>query len=281
MKPIKRKILAVVVVIIGVLVCLYPAISNYVAEKNHQEIIENYTLAVEELDEETVEEELEKATIYNENLSGDPVHDPFLEGSGYALPENYLEVLNMYDDDVMGYIEIPAIDCYLPIYHGTDEETLLKGVGHIEQTSLPVGGTSTHAVLTGHTGLSTSELFTNLIDLEIGDVFYIHILNETLTYKIYETEVIEPDDISKLVIENGRDLVTLVTCTPYGVNSHRLLVKGERAEEEEGTEVTEEENTEDGINNYIILIIVGILIFVIVIVTIVIVAKIKRTKEQD
>ena len=278
MKSIKRKILAIVVVLIGILICLYPAISNYVAKLNHQEIIENYTLAVEELDEETVEEELEKATIYNENLSGDPVHDPFLEGSGYALPDNYLEVLNMYEDGVMGYIEIPAIDCYLPIYHGTDEETLLKGVGHIEQTSLPVGGTSTHAVLTGHTGLSTSELFTNLIDLEVGDVFYIHILNQTLVYKIYETEVIEPDDISKLVIEDGRDLVTLVTCTPYGVNSHRLLVKGERTEE---IEITEEENTEDGVNNYIILIIVGILIFAIVIVTIVIIIKRKHTKDQD
>ena len=269
-----KSIITTVIIIIGVMVCLYPSISNYLAEKNHTEIIKEYTNAVEELDEEVVEEELEKATEYNENLAGDPVHDPFVEGSGYAVPDNYEDVLNINGDGVMGYIEIPAIDCYLPIYHGTDNETLEKGVGHIEETSLPVGGTSTLSVLTGHTGLPTSELFTKLDRLEVGDVFYIHVLNQTLKYEIYETEVIEPEDISKLTIEEERDLVTLVTCTPYGVNTHRLLVKGERTEYDEETEEIIEETS-----SYKDLIIKILLILVILIILIVIIKIISQRKK--
>ena len=269
-----KSIVTTVIIIIGVMVCLYPSISNYVAEKNHTEIIKEYTNAVEELDEEVVEEELEKATEYNENLAGDPVHDPFVEGSGYAVPDNYEDVLNINGDGVMGYIEIPAIDCYLPIYHGTDNETLAKGVGHIEETSLPVGGASTLSVLTGHTGLPTSELFTNLDRLDVGDVFYIHVLNQTLKYEIYETEVIEPEDISKLTIEDGRDLVTLVTCTPYGINTHRLLVKGERTEYDEETEEIIEETS-----SYKDLIIKILLILIILIILIVIIKIISQRKK--
>ena len=123
-----KSILTSIVILIGALVCLYPVISNYFSEKNHAEIIKAYTEAIEDLSEETIAEELEKARTYNENLSGDPVHDPFIEGSGYSIPDNYEEVLNIYGDGIMGYIEIPTIDCYLPIYHGTDSETLQKGV---------------------------------------------------------------------------------------------------------------------------------------------------------
>ena len=139
-----------------------------------------------------------------------------------------------------------------------------KEFGHIEQSSLPIGGSSTHSILTGHTGLPTSELFTKISKLEVGDVFYIHVLNQTLKYEIYETEIIEPDDISKLTIEEGRDLVTLVTCTPYGVNTHRLLVKGERtADDEENTEVTEN-NSETNLYKYVVLICVPIIIIILV-----------------
>ena len=274
-----KSIVTTIIIFIGILVCLYPAISNYISEKNHMEIIDEYIEVVDELDEETIAEELEKAQEYNENLSGEPVHDPFIEGSGYAVPDNYEDVLNVNGDGVMAYIEIPEIDCYLPIYHGTDTEILSKGVGHIEESSLPVGGNSTHAVLTGHTGLPSSELFTRLTDLEVGDAFYIYVLNQTLKYEIYEIEVIEPEDLSKLEIEEGKDLVTLVTCTPYGVNTHRLLVKGERTEYNEETKVAEEVEEND-VSLYIILIIVGILIFAIVIVTVVIIIKRKHKKER-
>ena len=226
-------IISIIFIILGVGIFLYPSISNYLAEKNHIDIIRNYDDFIVKIDEEKINEEKEKAKIYNENLSGDPVHDPFVIGSGYALPENYKEVLNVGDDGVMGYVEIPKISVYLPIYHGTSDDVLEKGVGHIQNTSVPIGGKSAHSVLTGHTGLPNAELFTRLDELGIGDIFYIHVLDDVLTYKVFETKVILPDKIDELQILNGKDYITLVTCTPYGVNSHRLLVKAERVEYEE------------------------------------------------
>ena len=226
-------IISIIFIILGVGIFLYPSISNYLAEKNHIDIIRNYDDLIVKIDEEKINEEKEKAKIYNENLSGDPVHDPFVIGSGYALPENYKEVLNVGDDGVMGYVEIPKISVYLPIYHGTSDDVLEKGVGHIQNTSVPIGGKSAHSVLTGHTGLPNAELFTRLDELGIGDIFYIHVLDDVLTYKVFETKVILPDKIDELQILNGKDYITLVTCTPYGVNSHRLLVKAERVEYEE------------------------------------------------
>ena len=179
-------IISIIFIILGVGIFLYPSISNYLAEKNHIDIIRNYDDLIVKIDEEKINEEKEKAKIYNENLSGDPVHDPFVIGSGYALPENYKEVLNVGDDGVMGYVEIPKISVYLPIYHGTSDEVLEKGVGHIQNTSVPIGGKSTHSVLTGHTGLPNAELFTRLDELGIGDIFYIHVLDDVLTYKVFD-----------------------------------------------------------------------------------------------
>ena len=238
-------IISIIFIILGVGIFLYPSISNYLAEKNHIDIIRNYDDLIVKIDEEKINEEKEKAKIYNENLSGDPVHDPFVIGSGYALPENYKEVLNVSDDGVMGYVEIPKISVYLPIYHGTSDEVLEKGVGHIQNTSVPIGGKSAHSVLTGHTGLPNAELFTRLDELGIGDIFYIHVLDDVLTYKVFETKVILPDKIDELQILNGKDYITLVTCTPYGVNSHRLLVKAERVEYEEYS-VTKSTTDEEG-----------------------------------
>lgn len=238
-------IISIIFIILGVGIFLYPSISNYLAEKNHIDIIRNYDDLIVKIDEEKINEEKEKAKIYNENLSGDPVHDPFVIGSGYALPENYKEVLNIAGDSVMGYVEIPKISVYLPIYHGTSDEVLEKGVGHIQNTSVPIGGKSAHSVLTGHTGLPNAELFTRLDELGIGDIFYIHVLDDVLTYKVFETKVILPDKIDELQILNGKDYVTLVTCTPYGVNSHRLLVKAERVEYEEYS-VTKSTTDEEG-----------------------------------
>ena len=283
MKFLKDKMLLIIALILilgGIIVFMYPTVSNYLAEKNQAEVIHEYNDAVAELDEETIEEELEKAQTYNENLSGDPVHDPFVEGSGYALPDDYTDVLNISGNGVMAYIEIPEISVYLPIYHGTDDEVLEKGVGHIQQTSLPIGGSSTHCVLTGHTGLPNAELFTRIDELEVGDTFYIYVLNQTLKYEIYETEVIEPEDISELTIEDGRDLITLVTCTPYGVNTHRLLVKAERTEynEEEEQELIEEEsqNSNKNIKLYIIGIAIGLIVILIAMISIHIAKKKKR-----
>ena len=210
----------------GAAVFCYPAVSSMLAERNQARVVQTYEQTVQAESEADLDAQWALAEEYNENLAGDPVHDPFVPGSGYALPDNYLEVLNL--DGVMGRLTIPKIDLDLPIYHGTDEATLQKGVGHIESTSLPIGGEYRHAVLTGHRGLPSAELFTRLDELDIGDEFYIHVLDKTLAYQVDRILTVEPDELESLVAEPGRDYVTLVTCTPYGVNTHRLLVRGSR-----------------------------------------------------
>ncbi len=219
--------IAIVFFVIGSGVFFYPVVSNYLAQKSQTQVVQNYQDALEEISQEELQEQWDKAIEYNENLNGDPVHDPFIPGSGYVLPQNYEEVLNV--DGVMCYLEIPKISLKLPVYHGTSEEVLEKGIGHLESTSLPIGGKSRYSVLTGHRGLPSAELFTRLDELEVGDYFFIHVLDKTLTYQVDQIEVIEPDQLEKLTVVPGEDLVTLLTCTPYGVNSHRLLVRGVRA----------------------------------------------------
>lgn len=223
-------LMAIVILLGGVGVFMYPTISNYFAEKNQVAAVATYDENLKKQSDAEIAAEMEKARIYNENLAGDPVHDPFVPGSGYALPGNYEEILNVDGNGMMGYIEIPKIAVKIPIYHTSTEEVLQKGVGHIESTALPIGGSGTHAVLTGHRGLPSAELFTRLDELEIGDCFYIHVLNEIHAYKICEVNVVLPTELENLVAEPGKDFITLVTCTPYGVNTHRMLVKGERTE---------------------------------------------------
>lgn len=224
----------------GAAVFCYPAISNYLNQKNQTRVVQHYEQTVTAQDDALLAEEWAKAEEYNENLAGDPVHDPFVPGSGYALPDNYLDVLNI--DGVMGRITIPKIGVDLPIYHGTDAETLEKGVGHIESTSLPIGGEYRHAVLTGHRGLPSAELFTRLDELEPGDQFYLHVLDATLAYQVDQILTVEPQELETLVAEPGQDYVTLVTCTPYGINTHRMLVRGTRIpyvpEAEQSTQAT-------------------------------------------
>ena len=216
-------------ILLGVRIFLYPFISNFFAELNQNKVIDIYKATVEDTSKEEIEAEWEEAKIYNENLSGDPVHDPFVVGSGYAVPDNYDEVLNL--DEAMCYVEIPKLSLKLPVYHGTSEEVLRKGVGHLEMTALPIGGKNRRTVLTGHRGLPRAELFTRLDEMELGDEIDIHVLGEIHAYKVIDIETVEPERLQDLTITpNGKDLVTLVTCTPYGVNSHRLLVTGERTE---------------------------------------------------
>ena len=217
----------------GAGIFLYPAVSNLLAEKNQQKVIHTYEAEVENLDQEELDAAWEEAQTYNENLAGDPVHDPFIMGSGYVLPDNYGEVLNIGGDGVMGYIDIPKISVYLPVYHGTSEEVLAKGAGHLEMTALPVGGENRHSVISAHRGLPSAELFTRLDEMVEGDRLYIHILDRTLAYEVDQIKVIEPEELSLIQPEEGKDLVTLLTCTPYAVNTHRLLVRGTRVPYEE------------------------------------------------
>lgn len=275
-------IMAIILILVGSAVFLYPNISNYLAKKNQVTAIRTYEENVVELEEEDLSEELEAATTYNQSLSGEPLHDPFVANSGYILPDNYKQVLNITEDGIMAYIKIPKISVYLPIYHGTTSDILEKGVGHMNSSSLPIGGSSTHCVLTGHTGLASAELFTRIDELEIGDIFYIYVLNEVLAYKVYETKVILPDEVDELQIIQGKDLVTLVTCTPYGVNTHRLLVKAERTEYEADEETISNEKSltlieqDNQANYYLYGFLIGIIIIMVILIIIVTVLLLKK-----
>lgn len=231
-------VLIYAMIIGGSLLLLYPLYTNFMFKYYSDQSRQEYEQAAAEKDENYKQTELAKAQAYNSSLSTTSLLDPFSTGTtedaGY---QTYLDTLSLSSsngiDGVMGYISIPKIDVELPIFHGTSDEVLYEGVGHIVGTSLPVGGTGTHAVLTGHTGLTNRKLFTDLTQLEIGDQFIITVLDEKLAYQIDDISVIEPTDTSWFTIEPDQDKVTLFTCTPYGINSHRLLVTGHRIPYEE------------------------------------------------
>lgn len=220
-------ILLIITFLVGLMILMYPYFSNYLATRKSSIVVDGYDAMTVNLTKEEIHSEWERAVIYNEHLIGDPVRDPFVPGSGRALPDDYLDVLNF--DGVMCYVEIPTVNIKLPVYHGVSEKVLEEGVGHIESTALPIGGTGGHAVLTGHTGLPSAKLFTDLDKIKEGDLFYIHVLGRLLVYEVDQISVIEPKDISLLVAYSDKDYITLLTCTPYGVNSHRLLIRGERS----------------------------------------------------
>ena len=227
----KTAVAPIMVFLIGAGIFLYPFVANQIALYRQSKEITVYETAVSAADKAELEQQREEAEKYNDNLSGDPVHDPFVLNSGYVLPENYLNVLNLSGDGVMCYIEIPKISVNLPVYHGTDERVLQKGAGHIEGTALPLGGEYRHSILCAHRGLPSAELFTRLDEMGTGDLFYIHVLGEIHAYEVDRVEVVLPEEISGyLVPEEGKDQITLMTCTPYGVNTHRILVRGTRTE---------------------------------------------------
>ena len=222
---------------VGVVILLYPLISEWHNSRAQTTVIENYNHAAAGLSETEYENLREAAREYNEGLLGSVVlTDPFDASAAKMASEEYESLLNISGDSVMGTIRIPKIHVTLPIYHGTANETLEKGAGHLENTSLPIGGTGTHAVLSAHSGLPTAALFTDLEKLAEGDLFFLDVLDETLAYRVDQVKVVEPEDTSDLLIDTNADYVTLVTCTPYGINSHRLLVRGVRTEYEETLE---------------------------------------------
>lgn len=209
--------------LIGLLILLYPSLSNLYNEKYQTKAIKSYEKILVDYSKEKNKEEIKRANDYNNELN--KLIDPFYN---YKKLENYNDILNITDTGMMGYIHIPKIDVELSIYHGTSDEVLSKSVGHLEGSSLPVGGIGTHSVLSAHRGLPSSKLFTDLDKLEIGDIFTITILQQQLTYQVDEIKVIKPTEIKYLAIDKEKDYVTLMTCTPYGINTHRLLVRGIR-----------------------------------------------------
>lgn len=221
-----RTALMLLCLVAGLALVLYPIVGTYLNERSFIDAVEHYEEAVSTMPEDQRQAELAAAHAYNDSLRGDPVHDPFVAGSGYAVPDNYDRILNVDGAGLMGTVDIPVIDVSLPLYHGTSDDVLKRGAGHLPQTSLPVGGAGTHAVITGHTGLPTARLFTDLEHLKQGDVFIIEVLGDKHAYEVDDIRIVDPDDVSDIRIDEQHDCVTLLTCTPYGVNSQRLLVRG-------------------------------------------------------
>ena len=231
----KRWILAAACGAVALGLMLYPLVGDLLNEKYHSNVETTYTAVIADTDDAELTAQREAAEQYNAMLSGATI----TEGGASAPPLAYDEQLMV--GGVMAYVDIPKINVYLPVQHGTDADTLEKSVGHVVGTSLPVGGSSTHAVLSAHSGLASSKLFSDIDQLAVGDVFYIHVLGDTLAYKVDAIHTVLPTDTSLLQIEDSKDLVTLVTCTPFGVNTHRLLVRGHRVPytPEQETEVAE------------------------------------------
>lgn len=234
-------LLAGMLFVAGLSVLVYPFVSQQWNKQHQSEVCAVYEEQLENTDEDTIHADLQTAQAYNQGLtqSTQMVDDPFAQ-SETLDNESYDDLLDVTGDGIMAYLEIPNIDVYLPIYHGVEEKILKKGIGHLPETSLPVGGESTHAVLCGHSGMSYAKLFTDLDQLKEGDMFYVHVHQMQLAYMVDQIKTVLPTDTSDLQIVNGEDYVTLITCTPYGVNSHRLLVRGTRIsqQEVEQTELT-------------------------------------------
>ena len=233
----RSTILILCMMVLGVGVMLYPTISNWYNELTGSYAIQEFKDTLEDRTEQELSEQKAMAEAYNATLRN--------EGTVSKCPYEYNEIMD-FGNGMMGYIENPIIDVYLPIYHGVSENVLSKGVGHMSRTAFPIGGEGNHSVLTGHTGSPAAYLFTDLDKLKEGDQFLIHVLEETLAYEVDQILVVLPEDVDDILPEPGEDYCTLVTCTPYGVNSHRLLVRGHRVEytvpTEAPAEVVEEEN---------------------------------------
>ena len=226
-------ILLILVMIVGLSLLLYPTFSDWWNSSRQTQVITQYAEAVAKLDNESYDGILQSAMEYNASLV-----DRF---NSYLLTDEqkarYHQELNFSGDGIMGYVEIPSIDVTLPVYHGTEEEVLQVAVGHIEWSSLPTGGANTHCVVSGHRGLPSARLFTDLDQMIVGDVFMMNVLNQTLTYQVDQIKIVLPHETEDLLIEEGKDYCTLVTCTPYGVNSHRMLVRGKRIDNIEAAKV--------------------------------------------
>lgn len=227
MKKHKTTFIMTLFFFIGLLTLLYPTLSNYYNEKMQVKTIYNYENILNDTNKIDFAKLKSEANEYNVKLAN--LKEPLLS---YESLDNYQELLNINNDGMIGYITIDKIKIELPIYHGTSSEVLNSSVGHLEGTSLPIGGSNTHSVLSAHRGLPSSKLFTDLDKLEIGDTFKITVLDETLTYQVDKITIVKPSDRSELKIEEDGDYVTLLTCTPYGINTHRLLVRGTRIEGE-------------------------------------------------
>ena len=254
-----------IIFLAGLSLLLYPFVANQWNNYRQKQLISGYEQAVSEKEAAEgidYDAERKKAEDYNEALLPCVLPDSFALAESSGVDPVYMNTLNIAGDEMMGSVEIPKINIKIPIYHTTEEEVLNKGAGHLEGSSLPVGGVNTHAVISAHRGLPSASLFTDLDQLKEGDHFLIHVLNETLCYEVDKISVVKPEDTSALAVEDGQDLVTLLTCTPYGVNTERLLVRGHRVPYVE-EEVKEEKTVLSGSSlhtNYLLWVFVGLFV---------------------
>ena len=230
----KKGLLTISLFTSAIILMGYPYIANYIFEHRTDSIVETTEKLERNMEDRKREEYADEINKYNQELYSGRIQlqDPFKEMFEEKETGKYNELLNINKNGIMGTIVIPAINIKLPIYHGISEKILEKGIGHLEGSSLPLGGENTHTVLTGHTGLSNAKLFTDLSEMKEGEFFFLNILGEQLVYQINQIRIVLPTDLEELYIKKGKDYCTLVTCTPYGVNTHRLLVRGERVENE-------------------------------------------------
>jgi len=247
-----QNILMIILLILGVGVLIYPDIADWYHSNQHESIRQEYNGMVAIMAQEEIDFELERARAFNEGLTGIHIQDPFVPGSGSIRSAEYYSILNF--NGIMGHIEIPSIGVNLPIRHGTTDATLARGAGHMENTPYPIGGYGNHSIITAHAGLVSMRLFTDIVLLGEGDLFFVQVLNQRIAYEVDFVIDVYPHEIDILVSYEDRDLVTLVTCYPYGVNTHRRLVRGTRIEYEPGmAEVIEYELTPLNIRVWIII----------------------------
>ena len=252
-----------IIFLAGLSLLLYPFVANQWNNYRQKQLISSYEQTVSQKEASNgidYDAELKKAEAYNEALLPCVLPDSFALAESSGVDPVYMNTLNIAGDEMMGSVEIPKINIKIPIYHTTEEEVLNKGAGHLEGSSLPVGGANTHAVISAHRGLPSASLFTDLDQMKVGDHFLLHVLDETLCYEVDKISVVKPEDTSALAVEDGQDLVTLLTCTPYGVNTERLLVRGHRVPYVE-EEVKEEKTVLSGSSlhtNYLLWVFVGL-----------------------
>ena len=239
-----KKIYIVLIFILGLSIAFYPLISDQWNKYRANKLIANYDNVIKEIKPDEIKKKIDDARKYNETLIGGVVPDAFSVRNGVKDKE-YESLLNINNDGIIGSVEIPSIDVNIPIYHYTTDEVLAKGAGHLFGSSLPVGGESSHTVISAHRGLPSAKLFTDLDQLKEGDLFYFHVCGEIFAYKVDQILVVEPEQTSELAIKEGEDLATLFTCTPYSINSHRLLVRGHRVPYDKKEEIQEKEKVKN------------------------------------
>ena len=286
MKSKTSKLMIGIIFLAGLSLLLYPFVANQWNNYRQKQLISSYEQTVSQKEASNgidYDAELKKAEAYNEALLPSILPDSFAIADASEEDQTYMNTLNIAGDEMMGIVEIPKIDIKLPIYHTTKEDVLKQAAGHLEGSSLPIGGKSTHSVISAHRGLPSASLFTDLDQLKKGDHFLIHVLNKTLCYEVDKISVVKPEETSALAVEEGEDLVTLLTCTPYGVNTERLLVRGHRVPYEE-QKVADEKTPLSGISlhtNYLLWVIVGLAVTTIFILVLYLKEKKLQKKKNE